>query len=128
MFPNDDGYDDLVVVKDVPFQSVCAHHLLPFQGTARIGYVPGERLIGLSKLARGLDLFARGLQIQERLTVQVADWLDSTLQPRAATVLLDAEHLCMTPRGVHAAGITTSTTAPRGVLAQHGPLRDRVFA
>lgn len=128
VFPNEDGYEDLVVVKDVPFQSVCAHHLLPFQGTARIGYVPGERLIGLSKLARGLDLFARSLQIQERLTVQVVDWLQSTLQPRGAAVLLEAEHLCMSLRGVHAAGTTTSTTANRGVLAQPGPLRDRFFA
>ena len=128
VFPNDDGYEDLVVVKDVPFQSVCAHHLLPFRGTARIGYVPGERLIGLSKLARGLDLFARSLQIQERLTVQMADWLESTLLPRGAAVLLEAEHLCISLRGVHAAGTTTSTSATRGVLAQPGPLRDRFFA
>jgi GTP cyclohydrolase I len=127
VFPNSDGYDDLVVVRDVPFQSVCAHHLLPFRGTARIGYVPGDRLIGLSKLARGLDLFARNLQIQERLTVQLADWLEQTLRPRGAAVLIEAEHLCISLRGVHAAGTTTSTSATRGVLAQAGPLRDRFF-
>jgi GTP cyclohydrolase I len=128
VFPNDDHYEDLVLVKDIPFQSVCAHHLLPFRGTARVGYVPGERLIGLSKLARGLDLFSRSLQIQERLTVQLADWLESTLQPRGAAVLLEAEHLCISLRGVHAAGTTTQTTATRGVLAEPGPLRDRFFA
>jgi GTP cyclohydrolase I len=127
VFPNSDGYEDLVLVRDIPFQSVCAHHLLPFRGTARIGYVPGERLIGLSKLARGLDLFARNLQIQERLTVQMADWLEETLRPRGAAVLLEAEHLCISLRGVHAAGTTTSTSATRGVLAQPGPLRDRFF-
>ena len=127
VFPNTDGYDDLVVVRDIPFQSVCAHHLLPFRGTARVGYVPGDQLIGLSKLARGLDLFARNLQIQERLTVQMADWLETTLRPRAAAVLLEAEHLCISLRGVHAAGTTTRTSATRGVLAEVGPLRDRFF-
>ena len=128
VFPNSDGYSDVIVVRDIPFHSVCAHHLLPFSGTARIGYVPGERLMGLSKLARGLDLFARDLQIQERLTVQVADWLEATLQPRGAAVRLEAEHLCMSLRGAHVAGTTTRTTAARGVLSRPGPLRDRFFA
>jgi GTP cyclohydrolase I len=128
VFPNSDGYDDIVMVRDIPFHSVCAHHLLPFSGTARIGYVPGERLMGLSKLARGLDLFARDLQIQERLTVQVADWLEQTLQPRGAAVLLEAEHLCMAIRGAHVSGTMTRTAATRGVLAQAGPLQDRFFA
>jgi GTP cyclohydrolase I len=125
VFPNDDGYDDLIVMRDIPFHSVCAHHLLPFRGLARIGYVPGDRLIGLSKLARGLDLFARDLQIQERLTTQVADWLETTLLPRGAGVVLEAEHLCMSLRGVEAAGVTTRTTALRGELRLPGALRDR---
>jgi GTP cyclohydrolase I len=125
VFPNAEGYDDLVLVKDVAFSSLCEHHLLPFRGVAHIGYVPGARLMGLSKLARGLDLFARDLQIQERLTVQVADWLMETLDPVGAGVVLEAEHLCMSLRGVQAAGTTTRTSAFRGVLTEPGPLRDR---
>jgi GTP cyclohydrolase I len=128
VFPNTEGYEDLVLVRNIAFHSICEHHLLPFRGTATIGYVPGDRLMGLSKLARGLELFARDLQIQERLTVQLADWLVSTLDPVGAGVVLEAEHLCMSLRGVQAAGTITRTSAFRGALADPGPLRDEFQA
>jgi GTP cyclohydrolase I len=124
-FPNSDGYDELVLVQNIPFSSMCAHHLLPFRGVAHIGYVPGDRLIGLSKLARGLELFARDLQVQERLTTQTADWLVETLNPLGVGVVLEAEHLCMSLRGVQAAGAVTRTEAFRGALRNPGPQRDR---
>ncbi|WP_125609750.1 GTP cyclohydrolase I [Specibacter cremeus] len=124
-FPNDEGYAGLVIVKDIPFHSLCQHHLLPFRGVAHIGYLPGERLFGLSKLARGLEHFARDLQVQERLTQQVADWLEDTLNPRGVGVVLEAEHLCMSLRGVHVAGTLTRTSVFTGGLADTGPLREQ---
>src|SRR5881392_2976590 len=99
-FPNDDGYDELIVARAIPFHSLCMHHLLPFHGVAHIGYLPRERIIGLSKLGRVVELFARDLQIQERLTTQIADWLERELRPRGVGVVLQAEHMCMTLRGV----------------------------
>ncbi|WP_243844325.1 GTP cyclohydrolase I [Salinibacterium sp. ZJ454] len=122
-FPNSDGYDQLVMVTDVPFQSLCEHHLLPFRGVARIGYLPGDRLLGLSKFARVLDYFSRDLQVQERLTRQVAEWLDRELQPRGVGVVLEAEHLCMTLRGAQATGSRTVTSAFLGELAHSGAHR-----
>jgi GTP cyclohydrolase I len=113
-FPNDEGYDELVVVRDIPFQSLCMHHMLPFHGIAHVAYLPGERIIGLSKLGRVVDLFARDLQVQERLTTQVADWLDRQLAPRGVGVIVEAEHLCMSLRGVQKAGSRTVTSALRG--------------
>ena len=113
-FPNDDGYDELVVARSIPFSSLCRHHLLPFSGVAHVGYLPGERIIGLSKLARVVELFARDLQTQERLTAQVAGWLQDRLEPRGAGVVVDAEHLCMSIRGVQAPGVRTVTSALRG--------------
>ena len=98
-FPNDGGYDELVVATGIPFHSLCEHHLLPFVGVAHVGYLPGERIVGLSKLARVVEHFARALQVQERLTTQVARWLDEHLQPRGVGVVLEAEHLCMSLRG-----------------------------
>ncbi|MET1043618.1 MAG: GTP cyclohydrolase I [Microbacteriaceae bacterium] len=124
-FPNSDGYDQLVVVTDIPFQSLCEHHLLPFRGVARIGYLPGDRLLGLSKFARVLDYFSRDLQVQERLTRQVAEWLDRELQPRGVGVVLEAEHLCMTLRGAQASGSRTVTSAFLGELAVAGEHRAR---
>ena len=113
-FPNDEGYDELVVARSIPFSSLCRHHLLPFSGVAHVGYLPGERIIGLSKLARVVELFARDLQTQERLTAQVAGWLQERLEPRGAGVVVDAEHLCMSIRGVQAPGVRTVTSAVRG--------------
>ena len=124
-FPNDEGYSDLVLVRDIPFNSLCQHHLLPFRGTAHIGYLPGERLLGLSKLARALEMFSRDLQVQERLTKQVADWLSDLLDPRGVGVVLEAEHMCMSLRGVQSAGTTTRTATFYGDLAFSGPLRDQ---
>ena len=99
-FPNEDGYDELIVARAIPFHSLCMHHLLPFHGVAHVGYLPGARIIGLSKLGRVVEFFSRDLQIQERLTVQVADWLERALEPKGVGVVLEAEHLCMSLRGV----------------------------
>ena len=115
-FPNDGGYDELVVVREIPFQSLCAHHLLPFYGTACVAYLPGERIIGLSKLGRVVDKFARDLQVQERLTTQVADWIENELEPRGVGVIVEAEHLCMSLRGVQKPGALTVTSALRGTI------------
>jgi GTP cyclohydrolase IA len=117
-FPNDEGYDELVLAKAIPFSSLCQHHLLPFTGVAHVGYLPAGRILGLSKLARVVELFARRLQLQERLTTQVADWLQTQLEPKGVGVVLEAEHQCMTLRGVQATGAHTVTTA------LHGRLRD----
>ena len=117
-FPNDGGYDELVVATGIPFHSLCEHHLLPFVGVAHVGYLPGERIIGLSKLARVVELFARDLQVQERLTTQVARWLEDHLAPRGVGVVLEAEHLCMSLRGVQKPGARTVTSA------LHGRVRD----
>src|SRR3954462_13687423 len=117
-FRNDGGYDELVVATAIPFHSMCEHHLLPFVGVAHTGYLPGERIIGLSKLARVVDLFARCLQVQERLTTQVAGWLEEHLAPQGVGVVLEAEHMCMSLRGVQKPGARTVTSA------LHGRLRD----
>ncbi len=119
-FPNDGEYDELVVVRDIPFHALCEHHLLPFTGVAHVGYIPGPRIVGLSKLARVVDLFSRDLQVQERMTAQVANWVEETLQPRGVGVVLEAEHLCMTVRGVRAPGSRTTTSSVRGLL-RHDP-------
>jgi len=115
-FPNDEGYDELVLARNIPFTSVCEHHLLPFTGTAAVGYLPGERILGLSKLARVVDMFARRPQVQERMTKQIAGWLDDHLQARGVGVVLRAEHTCMTLRGVSARGSDTVTSALMGLV------------
>ena len=113
-FPNADGYDELIVARAIPFHSLCMHHLLPFHGVAHVGYLPGERIIGLSKLGRVVELFARDLQIQERLTTQIADWLQRELEPKGVGVVLEAEHLCMSLRGVQKLGAKTLTSTLHG--------------
>ena len=123
-FPNTDGYDELVVAGSIPFHSLCEHHLLPFHGVAHVGYLPGDRIIGLSKLARVVELFARDLQVQERLTQQIADWLEATLQPKGVGVVLEAEHLCMTLRGVKKRGALTVTSALHGLVREDPRTRD----
>jgi len=127
-FPNDEGYDELVVARQVPFRSLCEHHLLPFYGNAHVGYLPGTRIIGLSKLARVVEHFAAGLQVQERLTQQVADWLHSNLGARGVGVVMEADHLCMSLRGVRARGALTVTSALRGVLRTDARTRDEFLA
>src|SRR5215211_534556 len=127
-FPNDEGYDELVVARDIPFHSLCEHHLLPFQGVAHVGYLPGARIVGLSKLARVVDLYARRLQVQERLTTQVAGWLRRELDPRGVGVVIEAEHLCMSLRGVQKPGARTITSALHGVVRDDPRTRDEFLA
>ena len=115
-FANEEAYDELVVARDIPFHSLCEHHLLPFTGVAHVAYLPGDRILGLSKLARVVELYARRLQVQERLTMQVARWIEAELQPRGVGVVLEAEHLCMTVRGVQKPGTTTVTSALLGMV------------
>ena len=115
-FPNDEGYDELVLARSLPVHSVCEHHMLPFVGVAHVGYLPGARIVGLSKLARVVEMFARGPQVQERLTSQVAGWLQDNLGPRGVGVVVEAEHLCMSVRGVRAGGTRTITSDLHGVL------------
>lgn len=115
-FPNDGDYDELVLARDITFHSLCEHHLLPFVGVAHVAYLPGERIVGLSKLARVVEYYSRALQVQERLTTQVADWLERELHPRGVGVVLEAEHMCMTLRGVQKPGTKTVTSALRGVV------------
>ncbi|WP_120321475.1 GTP cyclohydrolase I [Catellatospora citrea] len=117
VFPNEAGYRELVLARQVPFVSLCAHHMLPFVGTAHLGYLPGERILGLSKLARLLSSAAARPQIQEVLTQQLGDWLESQLKPGGAAVVVTAEHMCMTLRGAGAMGSTVTTSTWRGSLA-----------
>jgi GTP cyclohydrolase IA len=127
-FPNDEGYDELVIARAIPVSAVCEHHLLPFVGVAHVGYLPGDRILGLSKLARVVEMFARRPQVQERLTQQVANWLDEALAPRGVGVVVEAEHLCMTMRGVRAGGASTVTSALHGQLRDDPATRAEFFA
>lgn len=123
----DSSATELVIEKDIQFYSMCEHHLLPFFGKAAIGYVPNGRVVGLSKLVRLVNAFARRAQIQENLTEQIADALMEHLKPKGVIVLLQAEHLCMSMRGVNKAGAKTSTLSHRGVLSQDAALRESFF-
>jgi GTP cyclohydrolase I len=127
-FANDEGYDELVLARDIPLRSVCEHHLLPFIGVAHVGYLPGARIVGLSKLARIVEHFGRRPQVQERLTKQVADWLDQHLQPKGVGVVVEAEHTCMTVRGVRAAGSSTITSALVGRVRDDPRTRQEFLA
>jgi GTP cyclohydrolase IA len=127
-FPNDEGYDELILARSIPFHSLCMHHLLPFHGVAHVGYLPGDRILGLSKLGRVVEYFSRDLQIQERLTTQVADWLEEELQPRGVGVVLEAEHTCMSLRGVQKLGAKTVTSAMRGLLREDARTRQEFLS
>ncbi len=127
-FPNDEGYDELVLARSIPLRSVCEHHLLPFMGVAHVGYLPGERILGLSKLARVVDHFSSRPQVQERLTTQIAGWLQAQLQPRGVGVVVEAEHTCMSLRGVGAIGSSTVTSAMQGVLRTDPRCRQEFLA
>ena len=127
-FPNDGAYDELVVVRDIPFHSLCEHHLLPFVGIAHVGYLPGERIVGLSKLARVVDHFARNLQVQERLTAEVAGWFERELSPRGVGVVLEAEHMCMAIRGAAKPGARTITSALHGLVRDDPRTRQEFLA
>jgi len=127
-FPNDEDYDELVVARDIPFHSLCQHHLLPFMGVAHVAYLPADRILGLSKLARVVETFARGLQTQERLTTQVSSWIDEHLRPKGVGVVLEAEHLCMTLRGANARGTRTTTSALSGLVREDARTRQEFLS
>lgn len=127
-FPNDEGYDELVLARAIPMRSMCEHHLLPFTGIAHVGYLPGARILGLSKLARVVMHFAARPQVQERLTKQIANWLDEQLSPAGVGVVIEAEHSCMTLRGVQATGSSTVTSALLGTLRDDARSRQEFFS
>jgi GTP cyclohydrolase I len=110
------GYDDMVLVRDIPFSSHCEHHMVPFVGKAHIGYYPGEGVVGLSKLARVVDVFARRLQTQETMTAQIIESIQEALKPRGVAVMIEAEHMCMAMRGVQKQGASTITTQFTGIF------------
>ncbi len=122
------GYDDIVLVKDIPFASHCEHHMVPFFGKAHIAYLPSDGVVGLSKLARLVEVYARRLQVQENMTQQVIDAVNEHLDPRGAAVMIEAEHMCMSIRGVRAHGAQTSTLRFTGMFAEERDLQDRFFA
>ncbi|MFD8222149.1 GTP cyclohydrolase I FolE [Streptomyces sp. NPDC059697] len=127
-FPNDECYDELVLARRIPVRSVCEHHLLPFVGTAHVGYLPGARILGLSKLARAVEHFSCRPQVQERLTKQIADWLQCHLEPKGVGVVIEAEHSCMTLRGVQATGSSTMTSTLLGLLRSDARSRSEFLA
>lgn len=127
-FPNTEGYDELVLVQDIPVQSLCEHHMLPFAGVAHVGYLPADRIVGLSKLARTVDHFARRTQTQERLTMQIARHLDEHLTPRGVGVVIEAEHSCMTLRGARARDTRTVTSSMLGHLRNEPAARAEFLA
>jgi GTP cyclohydrolase IA len=121
------GYDDIVLVKDIPFSSHCEHHMVPFVGKAHIAYLPHDGVVGISKLARLVDVFSKRLQVQENLTAQIIDAINEHLNPRGAAVMLEAEHMCMSIRGVRAHGASTVTQRFTGVFAEEKAEQDRFF-
>lgn len=127
-FPNEEKYDQLVMVRDIPVRSLCEHHLLPFTGKACVAYLPGERIVGLSKLARIVEHFSCRPQTQERLTQQIANWLQEELSPRAVGVVIAAEHSCMTLRGVNTPGTSTVTSALLGHLRRSPSARQEFLS
>ncbi|HEY0412294.1 MAG TPA: GTP cyclohydrolase I FolE [Allosphingosinicella sp.] len=122
------GYDEIVLLKDIPFQSHCEHHLAPIIGKASIAYLPARRVVGISKLARVLHGFARRLQVQERLTAQVADCICEHLQPHGVAVVIEASHACMTARGVQTPGVMMTTSRMMGVFREDERSRREVLA
>lgn len=122
-FPNDENYRSMVMEKDIPFYSMCSHHLVPFYGHAHIAYVPGDKILGLSKFARILEFYAKRPQLQERLTEQVVSFLDDELRVRGAMVVIEARHLCVEMRGVEKSGVMTVTSALRGIFHER-PIRE----
>ena len=122
-FEEVEGYDEMVVLRDIPFESHCEHHMVPIIGKAHVGYLPHRRVVGISKLARVVDAYAHRLQIQEKMTAQIADSIDSALQPRGVAVIIESEHHCMTNRGVHKDGTTMVTSRMIGAFRDDIQLR-----
>lgn len=125
MFPVDSDHTELVVIRNIPYYSMCSHHMVPFFGTAHVGYLPDEQLVGLSKIPRVVNHFSRRLQVQERLVGEIADYLYNNLQPKACIVVMSGRHLCMEQRGVRCTGAETITTAIRGAMTDG--LRDEFY-
>jgi len=123
-FPNDEGYDQLIIARNIRFHSLCEHHLLPFVGYAHVAYLPKDKILGLSKLARLVEMFARDLQVQERLTQQIANWLQEQLEPKGVGVIVEAEHMCMALRGIEKPGSTAVTSALLGAVRNDVRTRD----
>lgn len=119
VFDNTNMLDEMVSLRDIPFYTLCAHHIVPFYGKAHIGYVPGNKIAGLSKFSRAVQSLSKKLTVQEELTVEIADFLEEKLEPKGVIVVMEAEHLCMAMRGVQTPGVRTRTTAVRGVFADH---------
>ena len=124
----EEGHQEMVILKDIPFFSMCEHHFLPFHGAAHVGYIPKGRVVGISKLARVVEILARRPQLQERLTSQIADTIDEVLQPEGVAVVVQAEHLCMTMRGIKKPGSTVVTSANRGCLRENAASRAEFMA
>lgn len=124
-FEDVQGYDDMVLLRDIEVESHCEHHMAPFLGKAYVAYIPDEKVVGISKLARVVEIYARRLQTQEVLTNQIADAIESNLSPKGVAILIDAEHQCMTTRGVHHRHVSTLTTRFTGVFKTDSALKDR---
>ena len=127
VFEEVEGYQDMVLVRDIPFYSHCEHHMVPFVGKAHIGYYPSKGVVGLSKLARIVDVYARRLQTQETMTAQIADVIEEVLEPRGLAILVEAEHMCMSMRGVQKQGSSTMTTQYRGLFREDAAELVRFF-
>lgn len=127
-FSETDGYDEMVVLRDIAFHSHCEHHMVPFIGTAHVAYLPHRRVVGISKLARVIEAFARRLQIQERLTVQIADAVDTVLEPRGVAVVLRAQHQCMAMRGINKSGVSMVTSRMTGLFRDDSSTRREFLA
>ena len=115
-FEETDGYDEMITLKDIEFESYCEHHMVPIIGKAHVGYIPNRRVVGISKLARVVDVYAKRLQIQEKMTAQIANTIEEVLQPKGVAVIVEAEHQCMTTRGVHKSGVTMQTSKMTGLF------------
>ena len=124
----DEDHEEMVILKDIPFYSICEHHLLPFHGKAHVGYIPSGRVVGISKIARLVDILARRPQLQERLTSQVADMLMSNVKPHGVGVVIEAEHLCMTMRGIRKPGSRVVTSANRGIFLSRQETRNEFLS
>lgn len=127
-FEEVEGYDEMVVLRDIPFESHCEHHLAPIIGKAHVGYLPGGKVVGISKLARVVEAYSRRLQVQEKLTAQVADCIERVLQPRGVGVVIEASHECMTTRGVHTRGVSMVTSTMRGLFRDDARTRAEFLA
>lgn len=127
-FEEVDGYDEMVVLRDIRLESHCEHHLAPFIGRAHVAYLPNRRVVGISKLARLVDAYSKRLQIQEKLTAQIANTLEEILQPKGVAVVIEAQHQCMTMRGVHKPGVTMQTSRMLGLFRQDPRTRQEFFS